>query len=122
VLEFVRASGLYEVQVTFLTPFPGTPLYHRLRTEDRLIRPEAWELCTLFDINILPKQMSVAQLQRGFLDLVRQLYAEDETRQRRQRFKQNLRHSPHFGRRAAKSGSSSFSEVSARAMGSAPYY
>jgi radical SAM superfamily enzyme YgiQ (UPF0313 family) len=122
VLEFVRASGLYEVQVTFLTPFPGTPLYHRLRTEDRLIRPEAWELCTLFDINIFPKQMSVAQLQRGFLDLVRQLYAEDETRQRRQRFKQNLRHSPHFGRRAAKSGSSSFSEVSARAMGSAPYY
>ncbi len=27
VLQFVRESGLYEVQVTFLTAFPGTPLY-----------------------------------------------------------------------------------------------
>jgi radical SAM superfamily enzyme YgiQ (UPF0313 family) len=26
VLNFVRDSGLYEVQVTFLTAFPGTPL------------------------------------------------------------------------------------------------
>jgi len=38
VLEFVRESGLYEVQVTFLTPFPGTPLYRRLKQEGRLIR------------------------------------------------------------------------------------
>src|SRR5262249_42905148 len=27
VLHFVRESGLYEVQITFLTAFPGTPLY-----------------------------------------------------------------------------------------------
>src|SRR5690242_15759169 len=33
VLEFVRASGLYEVQITFMTPFPGTPLYERLKQE-----------------------------------------------------------------------------------------
>jgi radical SAM superfamily enzyme YgiQ (UPF0313 family) len=98
VLEFVRASGLYEVQVTFLTAFPGTPLYSRLQVEGRLIRPEAWELCTLFDINIVPKQMSVAELQRGFLDLARQLYAADETRQRRQKFKRRLRESAQFGR------------------------
>lgn len=103
VLEFVRASGLYEVQVTFMTAFPGTPLYSRLQREGRLIRPEAWELCTLFDINIVPKQMSIAQLQQGFLDLVRQLYSEEETRRRRQRFKQRLRHSSHIGQRVAKS-------------------
>ena len=30
VLRFVRESGLYEVQVTFQTAFPGTPLYARL--------------------------------------------------------------------------------------------
>jgi hypothetical protein len=27
VVEFVRSSGLAEVQYTVLTPFPGTPLY-----------------------------------------------------------------------------------------------
>jgi radical SAM superfamily enzyme YgiQ (UPF0313 family) len=67
VLHFVRESGLYEVQVTFLTAFPGTPLYARLKQEGRIIRDKAWELCTLFDINFTPKHMSVAELQSGFL-------------------------------------------------------
>src|SRR5678815_4937403 len=55
VLQFVRDSGLYEVQITFLTAFPGTPLYRRLKAEGRIIRDRAWELCTLFDINFRPK-------------------------------------------------------------------
>jgi radical SAM superfamily enzyme YgiQ (UPF0313 family) len=93
VLEFVRQSGLYEVQVTFLTAFPGTPLYRRLHAEGRLIRPEAWELCTLFDINIVPREMSVAQLQQGFLRLVGELYSEAETRRRRTGYKRRLRRS-----------------------------
>lgn len=100
VLRFVRESGLYEVQVTFLTAFPGTPLYHRLQTEGRLIRENAWELCTLFDINIRPRNLTVEQLQSGFLGLVKQLYSADETAERRRRFKTMLRRSPNFGPRA----------------------
>ena len=91
VLEFVRESGLYEVQITFLTPFPGTPLYERLRHEGRLIREKAWELCTLFDINFIPKNMSVAQLQAGFLGLAKELYSAEETARRRKGFKDRLR-------------------------------
>src|SRR5439155_23656784 len=41
VFEFVKESGLYEVQVTFLTAFPGTPLYARLKREGRIIRDKA---------------------------------------------------------------------------------
>ncbi len=100
VLTFVRKSGLYEVQVTFLTAFPGTPLYTRLKQEGRIIRDKAWELCTLFDINITPKNMSVAQLQAGFLKLVKQLYSAEETSGRRREFKQRLKQSPNFGHRA----------------------
>jgi len=97
VLQFVRESGLYEVQVTFMTAFPGTPLYARLQREGRILRERAWELCTLFDINFQPKNMSVADLQSGFLKLAEQLYAAPETRQRRANFKRRLRTSPHFG-------------------------
>lgn len=100
VFHFVRESGLYEVQVTFMTAFPGTPLYHRLRAEGRIIRDKAWELCTLFDLNFRPKNMSVGQLQTGFVDLVRRLYAADETVERRAKFKRMLKTSPHFGRNA----------------------
>jgi radical SAM superfamily enzyme YgiQ (UPF0313 family) len=100
VLHFVRDSGLYEVQITFLTPFPGTPLYARLQREGRILRDRAWELCTLFDINFRPKNMSVAELQSGFLKLGRQLYSAGETHERRAKFKRMLKMSPNFGRRA----------------------
>jgi radical SAM superfamily enzyme YgiQ (UPF0313 family) len=102
VLDFVRDSGLYEVQVTFQTAFPGTPLYARLKREGRILRDNAWELCTLFDINFQPKHMSVADLQGGFLKLVRQLYSAEETHKRRAKFKRVLKTSPHFGRRATR--------------------
>jgi len=96
VLEFVRDSGLYEVQVTFLTAFPGTPLYARLRSEGRIIEENAWDKCTLFDVNIRPRRMSVEQLQHGFLNLVRQLYSEQETHTRRRRFRDQLKLSRNF--------------------------
>jgi radical SAM superfamily enzyme YgiQ (UPF0313 family) len=99
VFAFVKDSGLYEVQITFLTAFPGTALYHRLEREGRLIRPRAWELCTLFDINIRPRQMSAEQLQAGFVDLARRLYSKEETDERRRKFKTMLKRSPHFGQR-----------------------
>jgi radical SAM superfamily enzyme YgiQ (UPF0313 family) len=102
VLNFVHDSGLYEVQVTFQTAFPGTPLYSRLKKEGRIIRDRAWELCTLFDINFQPKHMSVAELQGGFLKLVKQLYSAEETHERRAKFKWMLKTSPHFGRHAAR--------------------
>jgi radical SAM superfamily enzyme YgiQ (UPF0313 family) len=93
VLEFVRDSGLYEVQVTYLTAFPGTPLYARLKAEGRIIRDRAWDLCTLFDINLTPKNMSVAELQSGYLKLVRTLYSADETTARRRGFRTRLKQS-----------------------------
>jgi radical SAM superfamily enzyme YgiQ (UPF0313 family) len=102
VLGFVRDAGLYEVQVTFMTAFPGTPLYGRLKREGRILRDRAWELCTLFDINFQPKNMSVAELQSGFLGLAKQLYSAGETQERRSNFKRRLKTSPHFGRRAAR--------------------
>src|SRR5262249_27432483 len=65
VVRFVRQSGLFEVQITVQTAFPGTPLYERLCREGRLLQNNAWELCTLFDVNFRPAQMSVAELEKG---------------------------------------------------------
>jgi radical SAM superfamily enzyme YgiQ (UPF0313 family) len=99
VFQFVKDSGLYEVQITFMTAFPGTPLYRRLLGEGRIIREGAWELCTLFDINVRPQHMSVEELQSGFVDLARRLYSAEETTERRRKFKAMLRDSPHFASR-----------------------
>jgi radical SAM superfamily enzyme YgiQ (UPF0313 family) len=99
VYKFVLESSLYEVQITFLTAFPGTPLYERLQREGRVIKSNAWELCTLFDINFTPKDMTTQELQDGFLWLAKTLYSDEVTKERRRKFRRMLRSSPNFGRR-----------------------
>lgn len=91
VLEFVEQSGLYEVQATLQTPFPGTPLYTRLLNEGRLPDPEAWERCTLFDLTFRPNGMSAPALESGFHRLIGELYRGDRVKARRRRFWNNLR-------------------------------
>jgi radical SAM superfamily enzyme YgiQ (UPF0313 family) len=91
VFEFVTASELYEVQVTLLTPFPGTALYQKLKSEQRLLEAENWKKCTLFDINFIPSDMTVEQLDTGFKGLVQKLYSQEFTNLRRHTFKENLR-------------------------------
>jgi radical SAM superfamily enzyme YgiQ (UPF0313 family) len=84
--DFVKNSGLQEVQITVLTAFPGTPLYTRLRAEGRLIDAGAWSKCTLFDVNFEPKQMSVAELERGLVALGSRLYSQEAKSDRTKRF------------------------------------
>lgn len=89
--KFVQESGLYDVQITVQTAFPGTPLYARLKQEGRILRDEAWELCTLFDVNFKPAKMSVSELEAGLRSLGSQIYSEEYTQKRRTDFHKNFR-------------------------------
>lgn len=91
VFDFVRDVELHEVQVTILTPFPGTPLYERFAREGRLLEPGKWEKCTLFDIMYEPKGMTAEQLGDGFRKMVVELYSDSFTNWRRSAFKKYLR-------------------------------
>jgi len=91
VRDFVDQSGLHEVQVTVQTAFPNTPLYKRLQQSGRLLEEQAWELCTLFDVNFVPDGMSVEELERGFRQLVSELYSDTATQRRKSHFFQQLR-------------------------------
>ena len=84
--RFVCESQLYDVQITVLTPFPGTPLYQRLKNEERLLQEGAWELCTLFDVNFQPQNMTVNELELGLRELGKRLYSEECTRERHSGF------------------------------------
>lgn len=91
VVDFVQKSGLYEVQVTVQTPFPGTPLYTRLQREGRLFVDRFWEKCTLFDQTHRPLGMTSAELRAGLIHVSQSLYNEAATRQRKGRFFEQLR-------------------------------
>ena len=97
VFDFVEETDLYEVQVTILTAFPGTPLYSRLRREDRILEPGNWKKCTLFDINFRPANMSVKELHDLFRKLALELYSEEFTNRRRRAFRDNLRNQRRTG-------------------------
>lgn len=86
VRDFVTQSGLLEVQITVQTPFPGTPLYNRLRREGRLLSDRYWDRCTLFDVNYRPKNMSAGELESGMRWLFGEIYNEREFSRRKRRY------------------------------------
>jgi radical SAM superfamily enzyme YgiQ (UPF0313 family) len=91
VLAFARAVPLYDVQITVLTAFPGTPLYDRLLREGRILAPERWDLCTLFDVNHVPGNMTPDELRAGMRWLTERLYSRECTEERRGPFFDTLR-------------------------------
>ncbi len=93
VLEFACAIPLYDVQITVLTAFPGTPLYSRFLQDRRILEPGRWDLCTLFDVNHQPRGMSPEDLQEGMRWLTKHLYDDECTRHRRDAFFAGLRRS-----------------------------
>lgn len=91
VLDFAMEAPLFEVQITVLTAFPGTPLYDRFLREGRIIEPDRWDLCTLFDVNHKPTHMTVDELRQGMRWLTRRLYSAECTNRRRRPFFRDLR-------------------------------
>jgi radical SAM superfamily enzyme YgiQ (UPF0313 family) len=89
--EFIDRSRLLEVQVTILTPFPGTRLYQRLVHEGRMLYPGAWDRCTLFDLNFRPLRMSVEQLEEGVMGLWRDCWNAEALAARKRHYRHVLR-------------------------------
>jgi len=96
IYKFVEQTQLFDVQITYPTPFPGTPMYRQLKLQDRLLYDRDWRRMTLFDVTFMPDPMSPEELAQGFRDLGLRLYSEDFTKFRHQTFKEKyLRGSRH---------------------------
>ncbi len=54
-LEFAQRHSMYIAAFNHLTPFPGTPLYKRLQTQNRLLY-DAWWLDDRYSYNMIPFQ------------------------------------------------------------------
>jgi radical SAM superfamily enzyme YgiQ (UPF0313 family) len=75
-VEFAQRHRLFIGAFNHLTPFPGTPLYHRLQAEGRLLY-DAWWLDERYRYNMIPFQprhMSPEELQQGCLAARRAFY------------------------------------------------
>lgn len=86
VFRFADRAGLFDVQITVPTPFPGSAMLERLRAQGRILHDGEWGRCTLFDVNFIPQHMSPERLERGLVELAHRLYEPGAIASRRESF------------------------------------
>jgi radical SAM superfamily enzyme YgiQ (UPF0313 family) len=64
-LEFLYRTKIPSATFNVLTPYPGTDVYERLKSENRLIT-ESWDYYDHCTVTYLPKQMSIDELTKGY--------------------------------------------------------
>jgi radical SAM superfamily enzyme YgiQ (UPF0313 family) len=72
-VAFAAEVGIDLPRFAVLTPFPGTPLYHRLEAEGRILTRD-WELYDGQRVVFQPKNMSVRELVDGHERAWKQVY------------------------------------------------
>ena len=72
-VEFAIDAGVDLPRFAVLTPFPGTPLYTRLESEDRILTRD-WEQYDGQHVVFQPRAMSVQQLAEGHERAWKQVY------------------------------------------------
>ena len=92
-LDYIESLRLAEVQITLLTPFPGTSLRQRLIEEGRMLPGVTWGQYTLFDLTFRPARMSEDEMKFGFHGLMKSVYSEERANARRKIFQQCIRQS-----------------------------
>ena len=86
VVDYAQELALADVQVTVLTPFPGTPLRRRLEAEGRLLARDDWGAHTLFDVTFRPARMSPVELEEALREALIRLYTSERVSARRRHF------------------------------------
>lgn len=88
--EFARSNMLAGIQVSCVTPFPGTPLYDSLAAQGRLFlhSRRSWEYYSVFDVVFEPKLMSAEELEEGCLRVYREFYSREFSLKKTRHFKQ----------------------------------
>jgi radical SAM superfamily enzyme YgiQ (UPF0313 family) len=86
--DYINSSSLSEVQITLLTPFPGTQLFETFKQQNRLLKSKFWDQCTLFDVTYQPAKMNPKALEQGFRYLMKEVYEVRRVKERKIKFKE----------------------------------
>jgi radical SAM superfamily enzyme YgiQ (UPF0313 family) len=73
-LAFLRENGIDQATFNVLTPYPGTPLFARLKAEGRILTEDWSKYNSREDVVFQPKHMTPGQLLAGFRYVNREFY------------------------------------------------
>lgn len=65
-IDFLEEAGVQNATFNILTPFPGTPLFHKMEAEGRILTHDWRKYNSRSDVVYQPKQMSALELLEGF--------------------------------------------------------
>ena len=75
IMEFTTKARVPKTEFAIFTPYPGTPAWHRLLAEERIL-DKTWMHYNDANVVFQPKQMSVERLLDGYLWLWREFYKD----------------------------------------------
>jgi radical SAM superfamily enzyme YgiQ (UPF0313 family) len=75
ILEFAAATGIRKAEFAIMTPYPGTPAWHRLLAQDRIF-DKNWSHYNDANVVFRPARMSAEQLNDSYLKLWREFYRD----------------------------------------------
>lgn len=89
VSDFVEKVKMDSVLYTILTPYPGTKVFERMKAEGRLITTD-WSKYDMAHVVYKPKNMTVEELQEGYLNANRRFYSWKSMFKRLPAFRRSL--------------------------------
>ena len=72
--EFVARSKIDVVDISILTPYPGTVLYEKLKAQKRLLKDKWWLKYYADEVVFRPKLMTREELYQGRISTLREIY------------------------------------------------
>jgi len=94
--DFISRNGLYDIDLSILTPIPGSRLYQQLKEEGRLLSQD-WYRYNWHHVNFMPKNLTPKELKEGVNWVYGKFYSPEEVRIRETRFKEILGRLSAFG-------------------------
>lgn len=76
IINFINKNNIHTVGIFILAPLPGTKLFERLEKENRILHKN-WDKYDEKNVVFQPKNMSVEDLQEGYVWIYRQIYSFD---------------------------------------------
>jgi radical SAM superfamily enzyme YgiQ (UPF0313 family) len=72
--EFVVRSKIDVVDISILTPYPGTVLYEKMKAQRRLLQDKWWLKYYADEVVFRPKLMTREELYQGRISTLREIY------------------------------------------------
>ena len=72
-LAFCDDAGVRKAEFAIFTPYPGTPAWHRLLAQDRILHRD-WSRYNDANVVFRPAKMSPERLLEGYLHLWREFF------------------------------------------------